>query len=147
MYTSLAGNIAQAIRKEGVAARIFGAEAVLNLTMNLIVIPRYGMIGASFTTIATELAGAILFYRFFRREFGPGLNFLYTLRMLLAAGIMGLVVLLLRDQSMLLAIPIGGVVYILAIGLTKALTADEQEIVLKGFRRIFQRISRIGAKT
>jgi O-antigen/teichoic acid export membrane protein len=147
MFTSLGGNIAQAIQKEGVAARIFGAEAVLNLTLNLIVIPRYGMIGASFTTVATELAGALLFYRFFRREFGAGLNFRYTMRMLLAAAIMGAIVYLLHDQSMLLVIPIGMVAYLVAIGVTKALTADEQEIIIKAFRRIFQRIGRmVGVK-
>jgi O-antigen/teichoic acid export membrane protein len=148
MYTSLAGNIAQAIRKEGTAARIFAAEAVLNLALNLIVIPRYGMVGAAVTTIATELAGTLLFYRFFRREFGAGLNFRYTMRMVLAAAIMGIVVYVLHDQSMLLVIPVGGIAYILAIAITKALTADEQELILKGFRRIFQRVSKMaGAKT
>jgi O-antigen/teichoic acid export membrane protein len=129
MYTSLSGNIAQASNREGSAARIFGAQAAINLVLNLLVIPRFGIIGASWTTLATELAGAIFFYRLFRREFGAGLNFHHALLLLLASGMMGVVIYLLRDLSIFITIPLGGGVYLLATWLIGALTTEEQVLI------------------
>ncbi len=142
MYTSLGGNIAQAIRQEVPAARIFGAQAVINLVLNLILIPRYGMIAAAFTTVATEMAGAFLFYRLFHREFGAGLDLQHALRLLFAAAIMGVVIYFLHDLNMFIVIPLGGAVYLLATWLTKALTQEEQSLVLQVVQRIVHRVMR-----
>jgi O-antigen/teichoic acid export membrane protein len=144
MYTSLGGNIAQAIKREVEAARIFGAEAVMNLLMNLILIPQYGMIAASFTTVATELIGALLFYRLFRREFGAGLDMKHSLRMAFCAGLMGVPLLALHNTSMFVLIPLGGVIYIAAIWLTNALTPEERAIVVGLFQRATRRLGRLG---
>jgi O-antigen/teichoic acid export membrane protein len=135
MYTSLGGNIAQVIRHEVHAARIFGAQAIINLVLNLIVIPRFGMMGAAWTTMATELAGTILFYRLFRHEFGAGLDLKHAIRLLGAAGIMGIVIYALYDQSLWLLIPLGGVIYVLATWLTRALTKEEQVLILQFVHR------------
>jgi O-antigen/teichoic acid export membrane protein len=136
MYTSLCGNIAQAIKQEGAAARIFGVEAFFNLALNIILIPQYGIIAAAFVTLGTELAGALLFYRLFRREFGAGLGLRGVLRFVLSGVVMGGVVYLLRDMSMMLVIPIGAVVYLVAIGLTQALNSEERAMLGKVLRRI-----------
>jgi O-antigen/teichoic acid export membrane protein len=142
MYTSLGGNIAQAIRQEVPAARIFGAQAAINLILNLIFIPRYGMVAAAFTTVATETAGAILFYRLFHREFGAGLDLQHALRLLFASVLMGMVIYFLHDLSMYIVIPLGGVVYLLATWLTHALTQEEQFLILQVVQRIVRRVLR-----
>lgn len=136
MYTALCGNIAQAIKQEGAAARIFGIEAGFNLLLNVILIPSYGIVAAAFVTLGTELVGGLLFYRLFRREFGAGLDFKGALRFVLSGVMMGVVVYLLRDMSMMLVIPLGAVVYLVAIGLTQALNTEERAMLGKVLRRV-----------
>jgi O-antigen/teichoic acid export membrane protein len=143
MFTSLGGNIAQAIKREVQAARIFGAEAVMNLILNLILIPQYGMIAASFTTVATELIGALLFYRLFRKEFGAGLDMKHSLRMAFCAGVMGVVLLVFHNISMFVLIPAGGIVYVAATWLTNALTQEERDLIVGLFRRASRRLGRL----
>lgn len=142
MYTSLGGNIAQVIRHEVQAARIFGAQAVINLVLNLMVIPQFGMLGATWTTTVTELAGAIFFYRLFRREFGAGLDLKHALRLLFAAGLMGGAVFMLQGLSLFIVIPLGAVVYLLAVWLTNALTKEEQVLMLRLIERVRTRFGK-----
>lgn len=84
---------------------VYGAEAVFNILLNLLLIPRFGYLGASVVTVATELVGAILFYRMFRREFGPGLGGSAMLRMFLAMTLMGVLVYLFRESRSSLSPP------------------------------------------
>lgn len=140
MYTSLGGNIAQIIGKEAAAARIFGAEAVANLVMNIIIIPQYGMIGAAFVTVATELIGTLLFYRLFYKEFGAGLDLTHTFRLIACAVLMGVVIFVLHDLSMFMVIPLGGVVYVAAVFLTNALTSEERAVLARLMRRVTSRM-------
>jgi O-antigen/teichoic acid export membrane protein len=143
MYTALGGNIATSIQKEGRSVRIYVAEAVLNILLNLYLIPRYGVIAACFATVATELLGAILFYVLFRREFGPGLGFKHIIRLGLAALFMGAAVVLLRDFHLLIAVGVGTAVYLLMVWLTKALTAEERDLLTGMGRRVLRKL-RVG---
>jgi O-antigen/teichoic acid export membrane protein len=143
MYTSLGGNIAQAIGKEVAAARIFGFEAVVNLILNLIFIPQYGMIAAAVVTVATELSGALLFYLVFRREFGAGLDLRHSLRLAFCAAIMGIVIYLLQDESLLVSIPVGAAVYGVATLLTNALTPEERMLVGGLIQRVTRKMGNL----
>jgi O-antigen/teichoic acid export membrane protein len=140
MYTSLGGNIAQVIEKEAVAARIFGVEAAVNVALNIILIPQYGMIAAAVVTVATELIGALLFYRLFHKEFGAGFDLLHSFRLIACAVIMGIMIYILHDFSMLLVIPLGGIIYVTAVFLTQALTSEERALLAGLLRRVTNRI-------
>lgn len=140
MYTSLGGNIAQIIGKEAAAARIFGALAVANLVLNIIIIPQYGMIGAAFVTVATELIGTLLFYRLFYKEFGAGFDLSHSYRLIACAIFMGVVIYVLHDLSMFLVIPVSGGVYIATVLLTNALTSEERALIAGLLRRVTNRI-------
>lgn len=130
MYTALGGNIATSIQQEGRSMRIYVAEAVLNILLNLYLIPRYGVIAACFTTVSTELLGAILFYVMFRREFGPGLGFKHIIRLVLAAVVMGFVVALMHNFHLLIVVGAGVGVYLLMVWALRALTAEERALLL-----------------
>ncbi len=140
MYNSLGGNIAQVIGKEVAAARIFAVEAGMNLVLNVLLIPHYGMIAAAFNTVATELTGTLLFYLLFRKEFGAGLDLYHSSRLVGCAVIMGIVIYVLHDFSMFMVIPLAGAVYLAAIFLTKALTPEESAIVTGFVHRLTRRI-------
>jgi O-antigen/teichoic acid export membrane protein len=47
-------------RREGALLRIVGISAVANIVLNLIVVPRWGMIGAAVVTVVTELVRLVL---------------------------------------------------------------------------------------
>jgi O-antigen/teichoic acid export membrane protein len=127
MYNAFCGDMTTAIRREKSGARIYGIEAVTNVGVNLLLIPLFGVIAASFVTVLTDLVGAVLFYFLFRREFGSGLELRKLIRLGISAVLMGVVVFLLRDWNLLVVIPIGAVSYLLFIWLTGAFSQDEQE--------------------
>lgn len=141
MYTALCGQILTSILREGQATRIYALEAVINIGLNLLLIPRFGLIAASFTTIATEFTGAVLFYRLLRREIGAGLGFTHLIRFLPAAGVMGLLAWLLSQMipdmgAIELALVVGftGLVYVVLVWMTGALTHEERALLV-GFVR------------
>jgi O-antigen/teichoic acid export membrane protein len=125
MYTSICGNFTTAMKQESKAAWVYGAEGVFNILLNLLLIPRYGILAASLVTVATELLGTILFYRIFRRELGPGLSASAMLRMVVSVAMMSAGVYLLRDLNVFLLVGIGAVIYAFAIWVTRALTTED----------------------
>lgn len=111
-YTAFAGNLATTMKQEAKAARIYAFEGILNIVLNLILIPSLGLVGASLATVLTMLAGSALFYVLFRRILGPGLDKNRLMRMAAAGILMGVVVLLLRNVNLFVAIAGGGITYL-----------------------------------
>lgn len=138
LYTAFSGNLTTSIKKESSAARIFLGEGLVNVALNFVLIPPFGVVGASFATLLTEVFGSALFYVLFRRTFGPGLNFKKTSRLAFSALLMGVVVFLLRDLGLGLGvlIAIGAVFYLLLVWLTRAFSQSELEV----FKTLFQRV-------
>jgi O-antigen/teichoic acid export membrane protein len=146
MYTAFCGQLLQAILREGQATRIYALEAVINIGLNLLMIPRYGLVAASFITVATEFTGVLLFYRVLRREVGAGLGFRHIIRFAPAVGAMGLVIWLLSHATphmgvfrLLAVIAISGAVYVALVWITGALTAEERGLLVGFVRRRLSR--------
>jgi O-antigen/teichoic acid export membrane protein len=117
MYHSFCGNMTTSIKREVGAARIYGSLGIINTLLNLLLIPRFGILGAAFSTVLTDLTGAAQFYLLFRHEFGAGLGFTRLVRIGIVAGMMGVLVYLLRDMnffviSLAAAVFYGGLVWI-----------------------------------
>jgi O-antigen/teichoic acid export membrane protein len=142
MYTSICGNFTTAMTLEKRAAMVYGAEAVFNILLNLVLIPRFGYLGASVVTVATELVGAILFYRMFRREFGPGLGGSAMLRMFLAMTLMGVLVYLSRELNIFLVTIGGAALYVFCVWFMRVLTPDELDLLASLARRLKAKILR-----
>jgi O-antigen/teichoic acid export membrane protein len=134
MYSSFCGNLTTAIKREGAAARIYGSLGIINVILNLLLIPRFGIVGASFATVLTDLVGAAQFYFLFRREFGAGLGLNKLLRLVLAAVFMGVVVFVLRDFNLFVTIIIGAVSYLLIVWLTGAFSLEERGLLVRLIR-------------
>jgi O-antigen/teichoic acid export membrane protein len=135
MYTALCGNLTTAIKKEQYSVRVYLGLAVSDFILNLIFIPHYGIIAASVMTVAAEATGAILFYLFFRREFGSGLGFKYMLRLVIAAALMGVVVYLLRRYNLVMNIGVSTVFYLLVVWRIGAFTHEERAILVNLIQR------------
>ncbi len=67
--TFLFGNFLAAVDRQKVVTMVAGANAGLNVILNLLLIPKYGYIGASVATVLTETLGLILMGVYITRHF------------------------------------------------------------------------------
>ena len=139
MYTAFCGNLTTSIRRENAAAKIYFSLGIINVAVNVILIPHFGMIGSSFATVLTDLCGAVQFYFLFRREFGPGLGFKYLARLGASAAVMGVIIFVLAQAGLnfILIIPIAIGAYMVLVWLTQSFTLQERA----QFTSVFQRLS------
>ena len=106
---------------------------VVNVGLNLIIIPRFGYLGASATTVVTEAAFSVAGWWFVARV--HRLRWLrVSWRVLLAGLAMGAVLWPLAGHSIVLSVPAGGAVYLLALWLLRAVDREELGLVLRGLR-------------
>jgi O-antigen/teichoic acid export membrane protein len=125
-FDSLCGNLSTSMKLETYSSRIYGGLGIVNVILNLILTPLFGIIGASFATVLTDLTGSAQFYVFFRRQLGSGLGFRRLIRLAGCAAVMGVMVFLMRDWNLFVVILLGGLLYCALVWLSGALTPDER---------------------
>jgi O-antigen/teichoic acid export membrane protein len=105
-----------------------GWSVAVNVALNLTLIPLFGYIGASWATVATELALGTVAWVLTTRHVGRVPVVALSWRVILAGLVMAVAILPLRDfGGFKIAIPIvtGAVVYGAAVLLLRALSGDE----------------------
>jgi O-antigen/teichoic acid export membrane protein len=123
-----------ATNRQGLNAWATGLAAGVNIVLNLILIPFYGYLAASATTVVTEAALCAFGWWFVQRQH-PELRLPWlrlSWRVLLAGAIMGVVLYVLAGRSILISVPAGSVVYLVAIVLLRAVDADEWRLARAG---------------
>jgi O-antigen/teichoic acid export membrane protein len=110
---------------------IVAAAAGLNVGLNIILIPRYGLLGAAFATALAE--GLILFIGLVAvYKLAIPLDLQPIFRLLLAAGLMGAGLMALGPGRELgLYLGVGFVIYILALAVFRAIPQDVQPYLRK----------------
>jgi O-antigen/teichoic acid export membrane protein len=136
-FDSLCGNLSASMRREKNSARIYGSLGIVNVILNLILTPLFGIIGASFATVLTDLTGSAQFYAFFRRELGPGLGFRQLARLAGCAAAMGVLIYFLRDWNLFLVIALGACVYVALVWVSGVLTPEERARLLEVGRKLW----------
>jgi O-antigen/teichoic acid export membrane protein len=115
--------------------------ATVNITLDLLLIPRYGVMGAVIANSATQLMGVFtgpfIIYYFFR--FGFPLNIFC--RVMASALTMGGAVWLLKGLfpgtvGLLVLVGIGGVIYLTAVILFRAVSIVDVEVLKRGSDRL-----------
>lgn len=119
--TFLQGNILTIVERQNAVAAVGFANMLLNVGLNLFIIPRYGFTGAAVTTLITELLGLTLMFWLLRRNISlTGTGYL-ALKVSLVTCAMGIMVWLLRDRiNVFLVMAVVGTAYasaILALGI------------------------------
>jgi O-antigen/teichoic acid export membrane protein len=123
-----------ATNRQGLNAWATGLAAGVNIVLNLILIPFYGYLAASATTVVTEAALCVFGWWFVQRHH-PELRLPWlrlSWRVLLAGAIMGAVLYVLAGRSILISVPAGSVVYLVAIVLLRAVDAEEWRLARTG---------------
>jgi O-antigen/teichoic acid export membrane protein len=111
MFSAFCGNMTTIISEERAAARIYSINAVSNVVLNLYAIPHFGLLGAAFVTVITDLIGGLQFYFFLRRKLHlPDMRSVFA-RLVLAVSLMGVVVWLAGNLGLFLKVSLGVVVY------------------------------------
>jgi O-antigen/teichoic acid export membrane protein len=142
MYHAFCGILTTSVKLEHPAARIYTSLGIANLLLNLLLVPRFGIIGSSFATVFTDVLGAVQFYFLFRREFGAGLGFSRLIRLAMAAAVMGLVVYALRDLHIGILAAIGGGVYLALVWWSGAFSPEERTRLIGFANRLISAVAR-----
>ncbi len=125
-------------KKTKIMGLVWIMAAVVNLGLNIIAVPRLGILGAAITTlVAYSLALGIGSY-YASKEFKFTIDWQFIIKSLIASAIMSLVVWLMPPQSniaTIITVIVGVAVYGAAIFLLRGFTKEE----FKFFKELFQR--------
>jgi len=111
--------------------------AIINLILNILIVPHMGILGAAITTLitCTLVGGIIACYSF--REFGFNIDWLFIIKSLIASAIMSLAVWKISPEGTLttvLTIMAGVVIYLAVLILLRVFKKEEFEFFKKLFR-------------
>ena len=123
-----------AINRQHLNAWATGLAAGVNIVLNLILIPFYGYLAASATTVVTEAALCVFGWWFVQRQ-RPDLRLPWlrlSWRVFVAGMVMGAVLYELRSRSIFISVPAGSIVYVVAIYLIRAIEPEEWALVRYG---------------
>lgn len=112
---ALFGHTIVAINHQRKTIWIYMVTAVLTLIGYLIFIPQYGVLGAAWMTVFSEVLAGALLWGYVRRVTQTRVVFMPLLKATLASFLMVLVLLPLRELHVLILIALGALVYGLAI--------------------------------
>ncbi|MFX1487226.1 MAG: flippase [Promethearchaeota archaeon] len=132
------GRLLESSNRQKTIAKITGCSMVLNVILNLILIPGFSYIGTSVTKIITELTVLILLATVCS-SIGYGLsknNLVNLMKAIIATLPMIVVLVFLKDLNLILLILLAAVVYLLALFLLRVI--DNEDL------RIFRTILRKG---
>ena len=125
----VATSLLNSIGKEFDVTKIYIIAAIFNIAVNYFLIPKYTYIGASIATVLSEiLILGLMMYSISKTEYKPDISLLKTVIKLVICGIILAIALYLIDVSLWLAIPIGLIVYIISLFLTKSIDDTDKYI-------------------
>jgi len=114
----LLGRVANTLHLERPAAKINVLNAAITVVLNLILVPAVGVVGAALALVVGRAIRLLQFWLLVGNERLVGRQWQPLLRIVLAAGLMGGALFLLRDLPLLSCIGIGAGLYaVLALGL------------------------------
>ncbi|PKL36495.1 hypothetical protein CVV38_01150 [Candidatus Peregrinibacteria bacterium HGW-Peregrinibacteria-1] len=117
-----------ALDKQTKLLYINAACVLINLVSNFIVIPKYGFVGAAFTTVMSEIFIFIATFSVARHYLKFKINIRNVIAIAISAIVMGIAIKYLQpityqfiqNWNILLLIPMGGLIYLIMLFLTRA---------------------------
>ncbi len=104
--------------------------ALVNVAVNIVIIPMYSYMGAAYTSLLTEFLVAVVSGTLVYRHIRYIPSFEHIGRILLAGAIMGVVLYFLSPNSFFLAAIVSCITYVLALALFKAVSLREIRSIL-----------------
>jgi O-antigen/teichoic acid export membrane protein len=108
---------------------------LLNIILNLFLIPRYGFIGASIATVATDMMFFALTAAFAVKYFSSSRVLIDGLKPLLCGALLTIILLAIKNTGLIIIVPTALIVYVLLILLTKTLSIRDLKQLKEAFVR------------
>lgn len=135
LYTAFA-QLFLSINKQNVLIKITGICMIENILLNLIFIPKFSYIGASFITVITEFTLLILIF-IVSKNLGYGITVKQTkeiIKVLFATLVMGIFIYFFSDLFIIILIPMAILIYVISLIILKLF--DNDELIL--FKKILK---------
>jgi O-antigen/teichoic acid export membrane protein len=128
------GNLLNCLNMQASVMKITGVAALVNVALNIFVIPKYSYIGASVVTVLTEFTSLLLFVFLIRRNghyFFHKKDSIEVLRIIFASFLMGLFIFVFsRTMNILMLVPLAGIVYFVVLTAIKAIDKDDIALLM-----------------
>jgi O-antigen/teichoic acid export membrane protein len=121
-----------AINRQVDFTRLAVFTLAVNVSLNLILIPPFGYLGAAAASTITEVALFVGGWWLLRRHRLPLAVITSIGRVLVSAALMGVAVYLIRSWPLVLVVPVGAATYVAALVVLRALNAEEWSIIRSG---------------
>lgn len=131
--TYLLGNSLGAINRQKIVLGVTGISALVNVVLNLLLIPKFNYIGASIATVATEGVVFILLFYFVSKHLCGIPIHKYVAKPLSASLIMSTLIIYLKGVNLILLIPIAVSVYFTTLYFTRAFSQEDIDL----FKQVF----------
>ncbi len=132
------GAILVLVKKTKIGGTAYTLAALINLGLNLLIVPVWGILGAAITTLIAYSVLMAIEVRYSLREFRFDIDWRFIIKSLIASGIMALVIWLMHPQSGLatiITVIVGVVIYGVALFLLRGFRREE----ISFFRELLQR--------
>lgn len=133
-YREIYGYTLNASGKQKVYMKIVSISATMNILLNIVIIPKYGIEGAAFTTVISEIINITLMRYFSKKIIKDKINFKILIKIIIATIIMcfGTFVLKSVHINILLNLGISIIIYLIAIFMLHILSIKEIKGLLGG---------------
>ena len=130
-FGAVFGHTAVAIDKQKQTMWIYISNAVISLIAYLFFIPRYGMLGAAWVTVFSEVYAGVLLFIVIRHYTKEVLHYLTLFKFIFSAIVMGGVIYLLQGLHVIALAVLGAGIYGIMIILTRAISLGTVKEVLQ----------------
>lgn len=120
------------LSKQVADLKLIGCGAIVNIVLNLILIPNYGITGAAIATVCSEAVILCLGYYYVRNMVVQIPILKYLVKPAISGVLMSLCLIFLYKQNIFLTLIVGICVYFMALVLTKGITLTDIQIYRKG---------------
>ncbi|TET09982.1 MAG: flippase [Candidatus Atribacteria bacterium] len=132
------GNLFNSLNMQSIVTKITGINVGVNVILNLILIPKYSLIGASIATVITELVSLILCIIWSFKIGYPILSKKVTILMskiLIASMVMGLFVIYFNHLVLFILLPLAGLLYFAGLYIIRGIDKEDIDLVRRCVRR------------
>jgi O-antigen/teichoic acid export membrane protein len=131
------GNLFNCLNRQSIVTKITGICVVLNVTLNLILIPKYSLIGACIATVFTQFMSLVLSFIW---SFIIGYNFplkkmtSILARVIISSLLMGIFIMIFYNTALLVLVPLSALFYALSLYVIKGINNSDINIVRSIFK-------------
>lgn len=126
------GNLLNSINKQTIITKVTGICIGVNVVSNLILIPKYSLIGASIATVLTQFIGSLLIfiwsskvgYSVFKKDFAS-----IMIRVLIPSTLMSIFIMYFHDLTLLLLVPIAALLYFIVLYVVRGVNKEDIKLL------------------